>query len=110
MERFAAVGIVAILVISIFAVLYVNSATGAYSSSYGYGSKVYGGGLKKAMSGRSGALGKQVQYDTFLEDQRAYLYENKDKWDCSFGKEAETSAYPCFFDESLQKYCCVIQN
>lgn len=108
MERYAIIGILGIVLISTFFVFYNTPLTGEYTSSYGVGPKLYGGGMKKAYSQNSVAIGKNRAEAQFILRQQEYVYANQDKWDCSFGKEAEQSAYPCVWDENLQKYCCVI--
>ena len=127
MVRSAIIGITAIVVISVLAVLYINSLTGAYTaydyellatSSY-YTPHLYGGAIKRAMAQNPYAFG--TAYGNAASQERAaqkseenillyqqYLYDHKDKWDCSFGKEAETSPWPCVFDDAKQKYCCIV--
>ncbi len=114
MERLALFAIIGIVVVSLFAVVAVDSLTGAayYSGAYsagGYsGNKIYGGAIRRAMAKDPLAFGGYKYADEIrIQRGQAYLYANKDKWDCTYGKEAETSPHPCVFDESLQKYCCV---
>jgi hypothetical protein len=116
MEKTAIIAIVLIVLISVIAVISVNSFTGAYTShdyellagsSYG-ASKLYGGAIRKAIATNPEALSKKYSEEQFILRAQDYLYANKDKWDCSFGDEALGSAYPCVYEESLGKYCCVL--
>lgn len=108
MTRLAIAGILAIFLISVLAVIYINSFTGAYSSSYGYGaSKLYGGGAKKAAARNPAVLGKNYEQALFTAQMQQFMYSNQDKWECTFGPEAEKSGYPCIYDENLKKYCCI---
>ncbi len=106
MERIAIISIIGIVIISVLAVVYVNSSTGAYSSAvYGYGSKLYGPGLKKAQADNPYAFGKA--YGKAVMDQRyqAYMYANEDTWDCSF--DTSDGNDPCIYDDAKQKWCCL---
>ncbi|MCX6709147.1 MAG: hypothetical protein NTW67_05890 [Candidatus Woesearchaeota archaeon] len=93
--------------------MYIDSITGAgayRSYGYGYASKLYGGGMKKAMYESPSSVGG-VKYGEAVRNQRLsdYIYSNKDKLDCSFNKQqADRSVDPCIFDEKLKKYCCVV--
>ncbi len=111
-NTYALIGILLIVAISIFAVAYDSSLTGAgaYNSAYGGRSKIYGGAIKKAFKTNPGAFGKGYADALFIQRNQNYLYANKDKWDCSYGKEAETSPYPCVFDDSVGKYCCILPS
>jgi len=107
--------VLAIVIVSLFAVLAFSSITGnaAYNSYNTYYphtmSKVYGGAIKKVH--RNPALvSKNVQEDNYVRQIQHYMLDNKDKWDCSYGPEAENSKYPCMFNEDLGKYCCVISD
>lgn len=107
-ENFAIAGILVILVISVGAVVYLDSTTGniAYGG-YG-GSKIYGGAIKKIYENPS-TMGKEFTKQLYLQRAQDFLYANKDKWDCSYGEEALKSSYPCVADENNPgKYCCVI--
>ena len=113
-ENYAIVGIIAVVVISTLAVVYLDSVTGdiSFNAYNGYnpygGSKLYGGAIKKIAEDPA-IMGKQFEKQFYLERAQRFLYENKDKWDCSYGKDAEKSPYPCVADENNPgKYCCVI--
>jgi hypothetical protein len=111
-ERYAMIGILVIVVVSVFAVMYVDSATGALSGSsfggYTAGPKIYGGMTKKVYQ-QPNVMGRAFERQLYIDRAQQFLYANQDKWDCSFGKEAETSPYPCVADENNPgKYCCVI--
>jgi hypothetical protein len=108
-EKFAIAGILVIVLISVLSVVYLDSATGGATAYGGYGaSKLYGGMLKKTYQ-QPNVLGREIERDIYLRKAQLYLYENQDKWDCSYGAEAETSPYPCVADENNPgKYCCVI--
>ncbi len=113
MTKAAILAIFGIVAFSVFAVLYIDSITGAgayRSYGYGYASKLYGGGMKRAISeSPSSVMG--VKYGEALRNQRLsdYIYSNKDKWDCSFNKQqADRSVDPCIFDGNSGKYCCVV--
>ncbi|MBW2969837.1 hypothetical protein KY309_00925 [Candidatus Woesearchaeota archaeon] len=108
MSRAALYGIIAIVVISVVAVVYVNSFTGALASSYGYSSKLYGGAIRKAYSTNHAAVSKKYADDVFVSRAQNFMYSHKDEWDCSFDEEtADTSGFPCIKDENSDKFCCV---
>lgn len=102
--------LLAIVVISVFAVIVHTSITGAISGSVagnGYGvSKVYGGGIKKqsALNSYSAEGAQKKYYDGLLE----YMALYPEKLDCTFGEEALMSQKPCVLDDSTGKYCCII--
>ena len=111
-ERFAIVGVLIIVLVSMLAVVYLDSATGdaiytVNAAGYGYSSKIYGGMLKK-VNLQPNVLGRAYQQQVYTDRAQAFLYANQDKWNCSFGDEALTNPYPCVFDEGLGKYCCVV--
>jgi len=83
----------------------INSVTGGVASYSAYGgSKVYGGNIQKQA---------KINANEYLAEMRKiaevqeFMYDNKDKWECTFGMEARNSAYPCMFDSKLRKYCCI---
>ncbi|HLF54479.1 MAG TPA: hypothetical protein VI612_02055 [Candidatus Nanoarchaeia archaeon] len=113
-NRYALIGILVIMLIGVGAVVHLNTATGAISTSsygsYGYTSKIYGGAIEKAFRENPKAISDGYAKSQFVLKNQQYLYANKDKWDCSYGKEAESSPYPCVFDDSVGKYCCIIPS
>ncbi len=111
-ERYAMIGILVIVVFSVFAVVALNSTTGAISGTslggYQSGSKIYGGAIKKIYQ-QPNTMGKAFTRQLYIDRAQAFLYANQDKWDCSYGEEALKSPYPCVADENNPgKYCCVI--
>jgi len=109
-NRYALIGILVILVVSIGAVVYLNSVTGSYSSNYRSASKIYGGAIKRAYKDNPGAFGSAYAKAVYIQRNQDYLYANRDKWDCTFGKEAETSSFPCMYQDDIQKYCCIVPS
>lgn len=107
-ERFAIVGILAIVLVAVFAVSWSFSTTG-YLAQNGYGSvaKVYGGNIGKHQRQVAASQNTEAFYMMRLQE---YMYRNKDRWVCTFGDEALASEYPCIFDQDLQKYCCVMDD
>jgi len=111
MAKTAVLGILAIFLISLLAVIYVNSFTGAVSSNgYAYGSKLYGGGLRKAYTSDPDSLSKKYSDSQFDAQMSNFMYSNKEQWDCTFGPEAEKSGFPCVYDVQLKKYCCITKS
>ena len=111
-EKLAMIGILVIVVISVLAVVILDSTTGALSGTsfgvYTSGSKVYGGAIKKIYQ-QPNIVGRAFERQLYLDRAQAFLYANKDKWYCSYGEEALNSPYPCVADENNPgKYCCVI--
>ena len=117
-ERIAMTSILIIVVISVFAVVMNDSLTGNASLSgtssgvslggYQAGPKIYGGAVKKIYQ-QPNVMGRAFEKQLYIDRAQAFLYANKDKWDCSYGAEAEDSPYPCVADENNPgKYCCVI--
>ncbi|VVB80825.1 Uncharacterised protein [uncultured archaeon] len=113
MTKAAIIAIFGIVAFSVFAVLYVDTITGAgayRSIGYGFAPKLYGGGMKKAIAENpSAVLG--YKYGEAVRTQRIvnFMYSNQNKWDCSFNKQqADKSSDPCMFDPQLKKYCCVV--
>lgn len=103
-------GILAIFLISLLSVIYVDSYTGSVTSSYGSSSKLYGGGLRRAYVSDFDALSKKYNDNQFEAQMSNFMYSNKDQWECTFGPEAESSGYPCVYDEKLKKYCCITKS
>lgn len=100
--------ILAIVLISVF--VFITASPSTANVVHGYGaSKVYGGAWKKIYQNPS--MVSQAFADN-LQTKRwqNYMYSNLDDWDCSFGTEAEESKYPCIFDKSLNKYCCIVSS
>lgn len=110
MAKTAILGILAIFLISLLAVIYVNTLTGAVSSNAYGSSKLYGGGLRRAYISDFDALSKKYSDDQFNAQMSNFMYSNKDQWECTFGPEAEKSGYPCVYDEQLKKYCCITKS
>src|SRR3990172_9708865 len=109
-ERIALIGILLIVVVSVFAVVLNDSLTGnAYLSlASGRGPKIYGGAIKKIYH-QPNVMGHAFERQLYMDRAQQFLYANKDKWDCSYGEEALRSPYPCVADETNPgKYCCVI--
>lgn len=109
MSKTALYGIIAIVLISVLAVVYVNSFTGALASSYGYSnSKLYGGAIRKAYAQNPGAISQKYEEDFFNSRAQNFMYAHKDEWECTFDAEtADKSGFPCIKDENSDKYCCV---
>ncbi len=103
-------GILAIFLISLLSVIYVNSFTGAVASNAYGSSKLYGGGLRRAYVSDFDALSKKYSDNQFEAQMSAFMYSNQDKWECTFGPEAVNSGYPCVYDEKLKKYCCITKS
>ncbi len=110
MSKVVLIGLLSIVVISMFAVVAHDSITGAISGSVAGGSygvsKVYGGGIKKqsALNSYSAEGAKQIYYDGLLE----YMALYPEKLTCGFGEEALSSEKACVLDEKTGKYCCII--
>ena len=117
-ERYAMIGILLIVVVSVFAVVLDDSLTGnAFLSGtssglslggYSRGPKIYGGAIKKIYQ-QPNIMGNAFEKQLYMDRAQAFLYANQDKWDCSYGPEALNSPYPCVADENNPgNYCCVI--
>jgi len=105
---FAIIGIV--LFSGIAVMINYNSVTGLNAGNYVSRPSLYGGGLRKAMQDTPRAFGKDYAQSRVDTRYQQFMYANTDKWDCSFGKEAESSPYPCIFEPKIGKYCCVVDS
>ena len=110
MEKYA--GFVMLVMVLVFTVgiISYDHITGSYGRIGYRKSGLYGGGLSKAYTQNYYAVSRQYgdAMTKFAQESRgqAYLYANKDRWDCSFTAQAAAEApFPCVFDN--QKWCCV---
>jgi len=110
MVKHAIIGIFAIMVISIIATIGLNySITGnnAYGG-YAYSSKIYGPGLKSALSKNPLAFGRAFENQAYVAKNQAYMLANKEKWVC--GLPSSDGPQPCMTDEndlSGKTWCCM---
>ena len=107
MVKAAIFGIIAIVVVSIVAVVVLNNVTndsksGLLTSSYGYGAaKLYGPGLKRAHMNPS--LTENGDYN--IKSAQEFMYANQDKWLCQYAEP--TGDDPCLYDYDKSKWCCI---
>lgn len=103
------IGILAIFVISVVAVIgFESELTGnAGYGGYGYRSKIYGPGIKNVYKTPQ-ALGKAFEQQTLLSNSQSYMMAHKEKWVC--GKTSADGPDPCMIDEtdlSGKTWCCL---
>ncbi len=109
MVKVAMIGILAIFVISVVAVIGFDSElTGnAGYGGYGHRAKIYGPGIKNVYKTPQ-ALGKAFQHEVLMSSSQSYMMAHKDKWVC--GKTAADGPDPCMVDEtdlSGKTWCCL---
>jgi len=106
MENQVIIGILAIVAISVSAVLLTDgSITGL--NAYGYASKIYGPGLKNAYHNPT-VFGKTFSNELNMQRNQQYMLAHKDEWNCSF--DSSDGPFPCMQDESTKKWCCLLPN
>jgi len=111
MVKTAMIGIMVIVVISVIATIGLESSvTGDASgyAGYGYSSRLYGPGLKNAVSKTPAAFGKAFAQQAHLAKNQAFMLEHKDKWVC--GKTTPEGVDPCMLDETDltgKTWCCL---
>jgi len=105
MENHVIVGILAIVVISVGAVMLNDASITGASAGYGYGSKLYGPGLKKAYENPI-VFGRGYAQALTIQRSQQYMLANKDKWTCGF--ENSNGPFPCMQDESTKDWCCLM--
>jgi len=103
MVKAVMIGIASIVLISLVAVV-MNDASVTGLSAYGYTSKLYGPGLKKAYKNPE-VFGKKFSQSLFIQRNQEYMLANKDKWVCTF--DTSDGSNPCMYDDSLKKWCCM---
>lgn len=102
MEKQVMFGILAIVAISLGAVI-LNDSSLTGMSAYGYGSKIYGPGLKNAYKNPT-VFGKGYAQALTMQRNQEYMLNNKDKWTCGFA--TSDGAFPCMQDGS--SWCCLL--
>lgn len=103
MEKQVIIGILAIMAISVGAVL-LNDAS-VTGMAYGYNSKIYGPGLKNAYKNPV-VFGKGFAESLTMQRNQQYMLSHKDDWDCSF--VSSDGPFPCMQDEASKKWCCLL--
>ena len=104
MENQVIIGILAIVAISVGAVL-LNDASITGLNAYGYASKIYGPGLKNAYHNPT-VFGKAFDKELNMQRNQQYMLAHKDDWDCSFA--TSDGPFPCMQDENTKKWCCLL--
>jgi len=103
MAKAVMIGIAYIVLISLVAVV-MNDASVTGLSGYGYTSKLYGPGLKRAYKNPE-VFGKNFNKALFIQRNQEYMLANKDKWVCTF--DSSDGPYPCMYDDALKTWCCI---
>jgi hypothetical protein len=106
MENQVIIGILAIVAISVGAVL-LNDASITGLNAYGYASKIYGPGLKNAYQNPI-VFGKGFNNALNMQRNQEYMLANKDKWNCSF--DSSDGPFPCMQDDATKKWCCLLPD
>ncbi len=102
-ERFAAFGILFVVVLSAFFVA-VGSFTGQVANNAYYGPKIYGGAMK--LPTYPGVVNREFSRQSSMKATSDYMFEHIDEWECG-QSGVEDSSRVCMYVESVQSFCCI---
>ncbi|MEM3154726.1 MAG: hypothetical protein QW165_04145 [Candidatus Woesearchaeota archaeon] len=105
MEKQVIIGILAIVAISICAVLINDSSSITGLGGYGYASKIYGPALKNAYK-TPAVFGKGFAEALIIQRSQEYMLRNRDKWTCGF--KTSDGPFPCMQEDASKGWCCLL--